>query len=1153
MAKKIKYNSSASRWELLDDTTVLAFMAGDASADPWTLNGGVWPYADGSGNTYTLTAGGTVDGNITSGDILEGKVGYARGKRITGNIAVNPEVSTDGNQVTIPRGYYDEKVVTVEGTSQGVYGYLNADGNFQAVDLTSDTPQNSGDPEIIDGDVYLYATGVSEPDYYTEADVNITGNVVTIASGYVSYDRDISVGTPLDTTTYTPGVSDQTIQAGVYTKGVQTIKGDANLVAANIAKDVTIFGITGTHEGGVSLDPQELNLIDSSVVLTGYSFAGSNEEGNVEVFQGSMGNNGVLTITPSNSTQTFDGGYYEGIDVNPAPKTGSEFTVNGTNDDPLYYISEYASLDGAPGSLIDKRVSTNDPIGIITSLDPFWIAESGAMIIGENNYVNVDSTNIEPGNIKEGVTILGVSGSYKGSGVDTSDATAEDWCILEGETAYVKGVKVTGTMPQHIGMEYDFTSEVNYWMEEPCILNFKMPYGYVQYDSGIIAIGNLLAENIKKGVTITLGSESITGTFTEDATATSADILKDRTAYVNGTLVTGSVQTVTATLKDNIVTVPAGHIAKAQTLTVAAAAAPTVSGNIVTVNKGYQSAQKKVTVGTALAAKSYTPGSDPIVIKAGQYLTGDQTIEAVQASPGMEFYECADDGGSGSSTPGIQITGSDGQDGVYLLVDPNSTGDARVFQSDNGYSIQYEDMGAMGYMWTLVKTGTYTYYGTGSGNPNADILTICTEFSFDAYYDVQPTVEPYSGGSSAGGTWSGYKMVWSEGESGDGFVISGADNNTYLNGEYSFSEYNGVRSWRKNYDDLSGYTLNYYTENPWGDIACPGWVLFNEGGGGESYYVNQTAGADATLAEICAGPWLKDWGGGNTIPTFTPMGSPAGWVKTDELVEGLEIKGYTPELGKIYAVDSTIAVAGMYPAEIATGGGESGSTVPYIEVSGAGSTDLNGRYYMKDANATGGSRSFALEDGSAEIFFDNTTQLTEIIGWMISKPGSGMAAYVASGNADMSIEEICSATWSASYGGTAPVPTLTYNSGSGSGDSGSTDGGSGDSSKPTPGDANVIICIGITDYNDDEDSMYLSPMAYFPINTTLTGNSREWTTSADYEKRIKWSASLGKWILDDSSWGMERFIGDASEDPWECAWTDPENQDRQVFIKAIIP
>lgn len=50
--------------------------------------------------------------------------------------------------------------------------------------------------------------------------------------------------------TYTPTTSDQTIASGRYLTGTQTIKGDANLVAGNIKKDVSIFGVTGTYEGG---------------------------------------------------------------------------------------------------------------------------------------------------------------------------------------------------------------------------------------------------------------------------------------------------------------------------------------------------------------------------------------------------------------------------------------------------------------------------------------------------------------------------------------------------------------------------------------------------------------------------------------------------------------------------------------------------------------------------------------------------------------------------------------------------------------------------------------------------------------------------------------------------------------------------------------
>lgn len=49
--------------------------------------------------------------------------------------------------------------------------------------------------------------------------------------------------------TITPTTTNQTIASGKYLTGVQTILGDANLLAENIKKDVVLFGITGTYEG----------------------------------------------------------------------------------------------------------------------------------------------------------------------------------------------------------------------------------------------------------------------------------------------------------------------------------------------------------------------------------------------------------------------------------------------------------------------------------------------------------------------------------------------------------------------------------------------------------------------------------------------------------------------------------------------------------------------------------------------------------------------------------------------------------------------------------------------------------------------------------------------------------------------------------------
>lgn len=128
-------------------------------------------------------------------------------------------------------------------------------------------------------------------------------------------------------------------------------------------------------------------------------------------------------------------------------------------------------------------------------------------------------------------------------------ATATKTDILEGKTAWVDGIKLTGTIPSRGNSNSIETDKIllnnnnlyirfpyGYYSKSSTIDSTDVAEQYITYNS-LASILGLTSEKIVSGQTI-LG---VTGTYTSDATATNSDILSNETAYANGKKLTGTI------------------------------------------------------------------------------------------------------------------------------------------------------------------------------------------------------------------------------------------------------------------------------------------------------------------------------------------------------------------------------------------------------------------------------------------------------------------------------------------------------------------------------------------------------------------------------------------------------------------------------------
>lgn len=189
--------------------------------------------------------------------------------------------------------------------------------------------------------------------------------------------------------------------------------------------------------------------------------------------------------------------------------------------------------------------STSNNVTMTVTQSSTGIVDAGT----STSYGTINSTNcpnLVQGNIKNGVKILGVTGTYSGGGSVGGDA--EDTDIRLNKTAYVNGSLVTGVLPDVTVPTPTISVSGNGYVLASVTQTGGITSGGTKNEVHQLSYSddaNFTPGNIKNGVTI-FGVE---GTYSgggggSGGDAVAGDIRYGKTAYVNGSLVTGNLQSI---------------------------------------------------------------------------------------------------------------------------------------------------------------------------------------------------------------------------------------------------------------------------------------------------------------------------------------------------------------------------------------------------------------------------------------------------------------------------------------------------------------------------------------------------------------------------------------------------------------------------------
>ena len=184
---------------------------------------------------------------------------------------------------------------------------------------------NASDGQVLNGQTYYNTdaktkrTGTMPNRGAVNQSLAINGSY-TIPAGYHNGSGKVTQNIPTKgAQTYTPGTANQTIAAGQYLTGPQTIKGDPNLISANIVKGKTIFGVPGVAEEYKT--PASMPSYEGTITYHNGTATLSNGQNYLKITQNAF--NGAKSIARFNTAVNLSGWNY----INTTVKSSRAYKV----------------------------------------------------------------------------------------------------------------------------------------------------------------------------------------------------------------------------------------------------------------------------------------------------------------------------------------------------------------------------------------------------------------------------------------------------------------------------------------------------------------------------------------------------------------------------------------------------------------------------------------------------------------------------------------------------------------------------------------------------------------------------------------------------------------------------------------------------------